>query len=113
MNTANNLIGVCALLASVPGEALAQAAYPNQPIRFVVTTAAGGGLDNFGRLVAKELTPRAGQQVIVDNRPGANGTIASAIGIARTLVAAAVLLLIQLGIGIDVRGEERETRPSE
>jgi hypothetical protein len=38
MNTANNLIGVCALLASVPGEALAQAAYPNQPIRFVAVS---------------------------------------------------------------------------
>ena len=77
MNNTNNLIGVCALLANVPGLALAQAAYPNQPIRFVVTTAAGGGLDNFGRLVAKELTPRAGQQVIVDNRPGAGTTIGS------------------------------------
>ena len=43
MKNTNMLIGVCALLAGLSGQALAQAAYPNQPIRFVVTTAAGGG----------------------------------------------------------------------
>ena len=57
--------------------ALAQA-YPNQPLRFIVTTAPGGGLDSFSRLIANELTKRAGQQVIVDNRPGAGTTIGSA-----------------------------------
>jgi tripartite-type tricarboxylate transporter receptor subunit TctC len=65
------------LLASSPA-AFGQAAYPNQPIRFVVTTAPGGGLDSFSRLLAKELSTRAGQQVIVDNRPGAGTTIGSA-----------------------------------
>src|SRR5262249_21810974 len=52
--------------------------YPTQPIRFVVTTAPGGGLDTFSRLLAAELTGRAGQQVIVENRPGAGTTIGSA-----------------------------------
>jgi tripartite-type tricarboxylate transporter receptor subunit TctC len=66
------------MLLTVPPAALAQATYPTQPIRFIVTTNAGGGLDNFARLVAKELTARAGQQVIVDNRPGAGTTIGSA-----------------------------------
>jgi tripartite-type tricarboxylate transporter receptor subunit TctC len=65
------------LLADTP-LAFGQAAYPSQPIRFVVTTAPGGGLDSFSRLLAKELTARGGQQVIVDNRPGAGTTIGSA-----------------------------------
>jgi len=78
MNKTSNLIGVCGFLASVSVQALAQGTYPNQPIRFVVTTAAGGALDSFARTVAKELTLRAGHQVLVDNRPGAGTTIGSA-----------------------------------
>src|SRR3954468_13279661 len=66
------------LLAGAAPAALAHATYPAQPIRFIVTTAPGGGLDGFSRLLAKELTARAGQQVIVDNRPGAGTTIGTA-----------------------------------
>ena len=51
------------------------AGYPAQPVRFVVTTAPGGGLDSFARLLASELGPRAGQQIVVENRPGAGTTI--------------------------------------
>jgi tripartite-type tricarboxylate transporter receptor subunit TctC len=76
-NTARAAAVLVALLASVP-PAWAQTTYPSQPIRFVVTTAPGGGLDSFSRLLARELTGRAGQQVIVDNRPGAGTTIGSA-----------------------------------
>src|SRR4029434_4213108 len=65
------------LAAALPG-AWAATNYPAQPIRFVVTTAPGGGLDSFARLLASELTVRAGQQVIVENRPGAGTTIATA-----------------------------------
>jgi tripartite-type tricarboxylate transporter receptor subunit TctC len=65
------------LPATLPA-ALAQATYPTQPVRFIVTTAPGGGLDSFSRLVARDLTARAGQQVIVENRPGAGTTIGSA-----------------------------------
>ena len=72
------VIAVYCVLSSLPVTAIGQGQYPVQPVRFIVTTAAGGGLDNFARLVAKELTPRAGQQVIVDNRPGAGTTIGSA-----------------------------------
>ena len=72
------LLAACALVVAGLPSARAQPAYPSQPLRFIVTTAPGGGLDNFSRLVAKELTARAGQQVIVDNRPGAGTTIGSA-----------------------------------
>jgi tripartite-type tricarboxylate transporter receptor subunit TctC len=78
MNPVNRCFVTGMLLAAMPATALAQAPYPAQPVRMIVTTAAGGGLDNFARLLARELTPRAGQQVIVDNRPGAGTTIGSA-----------------------------------
>src|SRR5262249_34072223 len=52
--------GTILTAALSPGSAAPN--YPVQPIRFIVTTAPGGGLDSFARLVAAELTPRAGQQ---------------------------------------------------
>jgi tripartite-type tricarboxylate transporter receptor subunit TctC len=50
-------------------------AYPTKPIRLVVASPAGGGLDANTRILAVQLTRSLGQQVIVDNRPGANGII--------------------------------------
>ena len=64
------------LIATLPA-ALAQANYPAHAVRVIVTTAPGGGLDTFSRLVARELTARAGQQFFADNRPGAGTTIGS------------------------------------
>ena len=51
--------------------------YPRKPVRFVVVTAPGGGLDVVGRIVADRVTRAWGQTVIVENRPGAGGNIAS------------------------------------
>jgi len=72
----------CAFLgctAMAPGIADAQGvtAYPTKPVRFVVVTAPGGGLDVVGRIVADRLSRHWGQTVIVENRPGAGGNIAS------------------------------------
>ena len=78
MNRCLRAATACAMAVAGISVTQAQSSYPSQPIRFVVTTAPGGGLDSFSRLVAKELTARCGQQVIVDNRPGAGTTIGSA-----------------------------------
>ncbi|MCD0505079.1 Bug family tripartite tricarboxylate transporter substrate binding protein [Bordetella petrii] len=47
------------------------AAYPEQPIRLIVPYAAGGGTDTAARMLAKKLSPRLGQPVLVENKPGA------------------------------------------
>jgi tripartite-type tricarboxylate transporter receptor subunit TctC len=64
------------LVLSSASQALAQA-YPAKPIRIVCTLAAGGGVDTTARIVGQGLTDSWGQPVIVDNRPGAGGTIAT------------------------------------
>jgi tripartite-type tricarboxylate transporter receptor subunit TctC len=70
---ATGIIGITSMSAT-----LAQGTYPVQPVHLIVTTAPGGGLDQFARIVARALTPRAGQQIVVENRPGAGTTIATA-----------------------------------
>lgn len=54
--------------------------YPNKPIRFIVPFPPGGGTDTFARSVAPEMSDALGQQVVVDNRPGAQGNIGTALG---------------------------------
>ena len=67
----NSLVIVAALLALAVGQALAQG-FPNKPIRVIVPYAPGGATDIMGRVVAQRLGEILGQQMLVDNRPGAN-----------------------------------------
>ncbi len=66
----NVLISLSLLLLSAT-ETAAQA-WPTKPVRIVSPFAPGGGNDTLSRIMAAALTPRLGQQVIVENRPGAN-----------------------------------------
>lgn len=68
------VVGAGNALAQVPGGT----AYPLKPVRIVVGFAPGGGTDIVGRIVAQKLSEAMGQSFIVDNRPGASSTIATA-----------------------------------
>ncbi|WP_263772940.1 Bug family tripartite tricarboxylate transporter substrate binding protein [Propionivibrio soli] len=64
-----------ASLAIASGSTLAQADYPNKPIRLIVPFPAGGGTDIFARVISNKLSERLKWVVIVDNKPGAGGNI--------------------------------------
>lgn len=67
------LLAVAAMLMT--GMACAQGQYPDRPIRFIVPQAPGSATDTVSRIVATELGPQLGQQVVIENRPGGAFTI--------------------------------------
>jgi tripartite-type tricarboxylate transporter receptor subunit TctC len=69
------IIAAAALLAALTGSAQAQADYPNRPITIIVNITPGSGTDLIARTVADGLKTILKQTVVVENRPGAGGSI--------------------------------------
>src|SRR5688500_10351814 len=65
-----------AALPAMPHAALAQAAYPNRIVKLVVGFPPGGGADSVSRIIAARLSELWGQQVVVENKPGAGSNLA-------------------------------------
>ncbi len=85
MNNKNIMVVVVATglgVAAIVMSCLARAAelnYPTKPVRFIAANSAGGGLDIVARAISPKLSTVFGYQVIVDDRPGAAGSLASEI----------------------------------
>src|SRR3954469_75609 len=71
-----HLLGVFCTAACCTSAAMAQA-WPSKPVRFVMTAGAGSSIDVIGRILADKIREPLGQPVIVENRVGAGGTIAT------------------------------------
>lgn len=65
------------VLGTLPGVASAQDHWPSKPIRMIVPFTPGSASDVMGRIIAQRLTEVFGQQLVIDNRPGAGGLIGS------------------------------------
>lgn len=78
MKTSACLLALLSALAPT-GAAFAAEAFPARPVRLIVPSGAGGVTDILARVLADRLSDSVGQQVIVDNRPGASGIVGSQI----------------------------------
>ena len=101
-------VGFAALLATTlclsSVDALAQAAWPSKPVRLIAPSGAGTFTDLVARALAAELGDQLGQQVVVENRPGAGTTIG--VGIAANSALfwnAADALLASVATALDSR----------
>jgi tripartite-type tricarboxylate transporter receptor subunit TctC len=67
------------IILAMAAAAVSAQGYPSRPIRFVVANSPGGGLDITARTVSPRLSSALGQQIVIDNRPGAAGSLAAEI----------------------------------
>ena len=87
------LISMCAAML-LAGNALAQA-YPSKTVRLIDGFSPGGSTDIVGRLIAQKLSESFGQPVVVENRPGATGTVAAEM-VAKSAPDGHVMLIVPL-----------------
>ena len=71
----NAALAVLAALLTLPAGAFPQSTYPNKPILMIVPLAAGSAVDAAARIVAQKMSANMGQQIIIENQPGAAGLI--------------------------------------
>ena len=94
---------IAAAMLFLPGTSLAATAYPERPVRLIVPSAPGGGADTVARILAPKLSEVLGQQIVIDNRGGAGGSIgaitaAHALPDGYTLLAAIASLVTDAAI---------------
>ncbi len=77
MNVLNAALSLAMLVASLPEGSAFAGTYPSKPIRLIVPNAPGAASDVRARWIAERLTPGLGQPIVVENRAGAGGTIAT------------------------------------
>jgi len=101
------LLVAAMVCAAVPASARAADAdeYPTKPVRLILASAPGGGIDIIGRLVAQKLAEVWPQQAIPDNRPGAGNTVAT--GLVVKAAPDGYTLLVQ-SLGVAYAGELRK-----
>src|SRR5579862_4083508 len=68
-------VSLFAAFAVAPGSGAFAQDYPTHPITMIVPYPAGGGVDAMGRIIGEKLSVALGQQVVIENRPGAGGMI--------------------------------------
>src|ERR1017187_6839045 len=73
------LVALAAAAIGIAGAAAAAGQYPNKPIRMVVPFPPGAASDFLARTVGQKLNELYGQQVVIDNRPGAGGIVGSTL----------------------------------
>jgi tripartite-type tricarboxylate transporter receptor subunit TctC len=71
------IFGIFLALSLLFSQAIADTNFPKKPVRLIVGFAPGGGADSAARLIAPKLAEKLGQSVVIDNRPGAGGNLAS------------------------------------
>ncbi len=99
-------IAIGAAVASVPQVGYTQA-YPSRPITLVVFMPPGGSPDIVARVIAQALSPRLGQPVVVDNRPGAGGNLALQ-AVARAPANGHTLLLLATPHAVNLTPNEKQ-----
>jgi len=100
-------------LVSIAGaaSAFAQTDYPTRPVRIVVAQGAGGSPDVLARLMAQELTHRFGQPFVVQNMPGAAGTIGTSHVAKAAPDGYTLLVTTEASLVTNVRRRRRSLRP--
>ena len=112
----HRLRAISAVLAALwlAAPALAQDKYPSRPIRMIVPYPPGGSTDPTGRAFAAWLSEALGQQVVVDNRPGAGATIGHGLGAKATPDGYTILLGTSGGLAVEPRARhEAVVRPGQ
>jgi tripartite-type tricarboxylate transporter receptor subunit TctC len=94
-----SLLAGLACLVAISTSAPAEEAYPSKPVHLLVPFPPGGAVDIVARTLADELAKRWGQSVVIENRPGAGGTIAAAVA-AKSAADGYTLILVASGHAI-------------